>query len=257
MFKLNHTGVESFYETSAYKQVIRDVSLRLGVDGLDPRIIEDMFVMCQLEQSWQLEANKAFAWCSVFNPDELRVFDYLEDLFYYHTKSHGFYMNEHLMCSTIIDMLAHLESKDPGPKVITYFVHSTNLYLVLTALGVVRDLEPLTGDNYDQMSNRLFKSSKIMPFSSNFAAVKYECTNKDMTGNVSKILFLLNQRPIRSLHWCDNGFCDWATVKEKWRRFTPNVCKRKFCAPQSLASKLNAVSVGTWIFAVTVLLVLY
>lgn len=254
MMKFNQTEVERFFETPAYKQVIRDVSLRLGVDGLDANTIENMFVMCQMEQSWQLEANNAYAWCSVFTPDELRVFDYGEDLFYYNTKSHGFYMNEHLMCLTIVDMLDYLVSKHSGPKVVTYFVHSTNLYLVLTALGVLRDSEPLRGDNFDQMNDRLFKSSEIMPFSSNFAAVKYECTNKDAVGNHSKILFLLNQRPIRSLRWCPNGFCDWTMIKKKLRQFTPNVCKRNFCARRSAALKLAAVSVGLWIFAITVLM---
>lgn len=173
----------------------------------------------------------------------MKVFDYLEDLGYYYTKSSGFYTNEHTPCMTIFDMLEYLDANDNiTPKVSTYFVHSTLMYLILTALGIIRDIEPITADNYERMNNRLFKSSEIVPFSSNFAAVKYNCNIIDTNANVTKILFLLNQKPIQTMKWCKNGFCDWTMVKEKLRRFTPSVCNRTFCLPEkSVATNLSTI----------------
>lgn len=153
-------------------------------------------------------------------------------------------------------MLDFIDGNASMPKVATYFVHSTMMYLLLTALGVIRDIEPITADNYERMANRLFKSSETVPFSSNFAAVKYDCNvANERNENVSKILFLLNQKPIETIRWCKNGFCDWTTVKEKLRRFTPSVCNRTFCLPEkSIAAASVTLSTTNNIFMIVVFL---
>lgn len=59
------TEVAKFLQSSIFKQMMRDVSLRLGFDDkiLDLETIKDIWVRCQYEQSWK--SNLPDVWCSV------------------------------------------------------------------------------------------------------------------------------------------------------------------------------------------------
>jgi multiple inositol-polyphosphate phosphatase / 2,3-bisphosphoglycerate 3-phosphatase len=101
------------------------------------------------------------------------VLEYKEDLKYYYKSGHGSPLNEPIACAAVKDMLTQLDDKN-GAKTIAYFTHSSELQLFLVALGAAKDDTPLRADNYDQMKNRLWRTSAIGPFTTNVAAVKYE-----------------------------------------------------------------------------------
>lgn len=163
---------------------------------------------------------------------------------YYYMKSYGYDINKYLDCYTVTDMLEHLSSDQKQPKVIAYFVHSTLLYTFLTALDIAKDSEPLLADNIDRMTNRKFKSSEILPFSANFAAVEYKCNgnvSSSSTADQYKIMFLLNQKPI-NIDWCQpNGFCNLADVQKALSKFNRDNCSNLFCKPNS-SSKIVQLS---------------
>lgn len=124
-------------------------------------------------------------------------------------------------------MLQQLQSPDDSPKVIAYFAHSTLIHLFLTTLGVLKDDEPPRADNYYRMHSRKYKSSEAVPFSANFAAIKYECPNDKHDKN--KVMFVLNQKPLK-MNWCNGRFCNLSDLKKMYNsRFTPEHCEQNFC----------------------------
>lgn len=98
-------------------------------------------------------------------------------------------------------------------KVSAYFTHSTTLYLFLTALGAFEDQVPLRADNYSQQKYRKFRSSKMIPYGANFAAIRYQCTGTNQRDNIEKVLFLQNQIPL-VMPWCKNrnGICSVSEI---------------------------------------------
>lgn len=85
---------------------------------------------------------------------------------------YGNALNTRLACSLVEDMLTHLESQTM-PKVVAYFAHSATIQLLFTALGAVKDTDGLRADNYQQLMQRKWRSSKISTFASNLAVIKY------------------------------------------------------------------------------------
>lgn len=131
-------------------------------------------------------------------------------------------LNTKLACELVQDMLNKLDSSS-GPASI-YFSHSTTLQLFLTALGIAADATPLRADNYEQMANRKWQTSQISPFTTNVAAVRYDCASGP------KIQFFLNERPIVDLDWCVNGLCDLTDVKQRFANFASADCSSYFCS---------------------------
>lgn len=60
------------------------------------------------------------------------------------------------------------------PQGIFYFTHSSSLQLFLVAMGVAKDTTPLTASNYDDMGDRKWSTSHLVPFAGNLAAVFYK-----------------------------------------------------------------------------------
>lgn len=133
------------------------------------------FSMCRFDQAFKLD--RPSPWCSAFTPSQVDDLEYLYDLETYYGRGYGIELNNRLACAAISDMIHHLET-DSEPNAVAYFTHSESVLLLLTALGAVKDSQPLRADNYYNMSHRKWRSSEITPFASNFAAVKYSCPNE-------------------------------------------------------------------------------
>lgn len=166
-----------------------------------------------------------FNFIKAFTPSNIKILEYAEDIQFYYRKSHGSHMNLRLACPTFVDMIQHLNKNDStSPKVILYFTHSTLIYLLLTILGTIDDAIMLKSDNYKEMQYRKFQSSKICPFGSNIAAIKYECDD-----SIDKVLFLHNQKRL-NISWCDSGLCNWSDFKLKYSEFISGDCETMFCS---------------------------
>lgn len=69
------------------------------------------------------------------------------------------------------------------PKVSAYFTHSGTLLKLMAHIGLNKDEEHLTANNFPMMSNRKFKTSKIDSFATNLAFILF----KYVSHTVSKI----------------------------------------------------------------------
>lgn len=152
----------------------------------------------------------------MFIPEEVKVLEYAKDLSGYYEFGYGSEMNRMIQCSTLRDMISHLES-NVDPRVTVYFGHSSALLLHLTALGVNEDGTKLTAKNFNKMYERKWSTSKMSPFAGNLAVVRYDNDN---------VKFFLNEELIE-FNWCTNGVCNLNQVKNQYKQF--NNCEQKSC----------------------------
>ncbi|XP_070070518.1 multiple inositol polyphosphate phosphatase 1-like [Drosophila takahashii] len=226
-FPYKNEGSEffKFQHSELYNDTLANISTRLGFDNpLDVTDIKLIYDMCRFDQAWNVESKSA--WCGAFLPEDVTVFEYLDDLNYYYGYGYGFPKSgkDKLNCNLVQDLLKRLNST-VSPHVVAYFGHSTGLLYLLVALGFQKDNTHLTADNYGNMTNRLWKSSRIDPFAGNLMAVKYDCP-KESDGD--KVVFFLNQQAVQ-LDWCKEGVCKWSDVLEKYKTISEANCDEYFC----------------------------
>ncbi|XP_063698995.1 multiple inositol polyphosphate phosphatase 1-like [Culicoides brevitarsis] len=214
---------QKFIDSKVGQKFVSDVSMRLGFKfNLSLKQIDTIWDMCRYEQAWHLD--KYSAWCSAFTKSQVEVMEYLEDIKYYYKQGYGNELNSNLACSLAQDLLMHMGS-DKNPSLQAYFAHSSTIQLFLTALGVAKDRESLRADNFDDMKYRHFRTSKIGPFATNIAAVKYDCP-RDAEPN--KIMFYLNEKPV-NFEWCKVGLCEYSALLRHLKRFQHADCNSFFC----------------------------
>ncbi|OAD62582.1 Multiple inositol polyphosphate phosphatase 1 [Eufriesea mexicana] len=209
-----------------FRQIIDDISQRLGFPNslsLDDAVI--MYTSCVFENAWYI--NEKSPWCAAFTKDELQLFEYEEDLYYYYHSSYGQEMSSAVGCPPLKDMFTRFAKLENGtssdePQGVFYFTHSSALQLFLTSMGIAKDAVPLTASNFDSMGNRKWSTSHLAPFAANLAAIFYECNSS------YKVRFYLNERPLE-YEGCQMGVCDWDYLKEQ---IGPNAfnCNADFCS---------------------------
>lgn len=91
-------------------------------------------------------------------------------------------------------------------KVFLGFSHSEVLKIILTRFGLFENEIYLTDDfkdAYKKSSNREWRASRIMPFNSNFAFVKYNCENPINGKMIPRLATFYQEQPIKIVN-CDN-----------------------------------------------------
>ncbi|PSN48762.1 hypothetical protein C0J52_05187 [Blattella germanica] len=78
---------------------------------------------------------------------------------------------------------------------------------MLLSFGVGKDKHHLSHCNYNQMKNRRWRTSKLIPFAANLVAVFFRCDK----GEPFLVQFYFNEQPME-VEGCENGLCDWTMV---------------------------------------------
>lgn len=93
-----------FTETNQeFLQMNRDVARRLGFKfSLNATIIQDIYDLCRYEKAWNVDQKSA--WCSAFNTNQLKLFEYADDLQSYYKYGYGNEMNRKLGCPLVKDL---------------------------------------------------------------------------------------------------------------------------------------------------------
>lgn len=160
--------------------------------------------------------------------------EYGAELYNYYRDSYGFDFAQKLPCRVVNDLIAQMDDPSAANKVIAYFSHSTILLMLLSAFGTFYDSTPLRADNFRQQANRQFRVSKISPYASSMAAVKYKCP-ADMIGE--KILFLLNQKPL-AMTWCKEGaVCTINEIRNMMAKSPMKSCRSDMCKVKKVHKK--------------------
>lgn len=152
----------------------------------------------------------------LFTSRELKVLEYANDLKHYYEFGYGSDINRQIQCSSVRDMVSHLEFS-VDPRVTVYFGQSPSLLLHLTAMGAFQDEKKLTAKTFSKMSQRKWSTSRMSPFAGNFAAIRY---------NTKQVKFFLNEELIQ-FDWCPNGICQLADVRRTFKEL--NNCDTIHC----------------------------
>ncbi|KDR19047.1 multiple inositol polyphosphate phosphatase 1-like isoform X3 [Zootermopsis nevadensis] len=201
------------------------VSSRLGFDKtLDIDDINLIYSACRYDKAWHLD--KVSPWCAAFTDDDLKVLEYREDLELYYSTGYGNDLNKKVGCPPVKDFLdrfSDIEKGNAQPAGVLYFTHHEMILLLLTSLGFDKDQQPLTSKNYDQMSNRQWRSSVISPFAANLAAVFFECG----VGEPYRVQLYFNEH-LLDIDGCTKGLCDWSYFKKQFGSISSS-CNLDFC----------------------------
>lgn len=110
--------------------------------------------------------------------------------------------------------------------------HVVVILSMMTALGLYKDDKPLFAENRESMTNRNFKTSRIVPFSSNLGFVLYSCESMDREDPSLMLQLLVNEEPVK-IPVCDSFFCPYDTVRQSLSGLT-NQCDLKDVCERSL-----------------------
>lgn len=166
------TEPDNFRDTTIYKNLVKDVSSRLGYDDkLKGSKIRTMYKCCRYDNAWNVD--ELSPWCSIFTPDQIKVLSYADDLKHFYKTGPGAEINDNVACPLVADFIRHIDSTDD--RTFVMFSHSSSMGLFFNALGIGHGDGTLTSKNYEQfIDERNFRTARILPFAANFAVVKYE-----------------------------------------------------------------------------------
>lgn len=191
----SYRELNSFKKSKLVLKMIDEFKKRHLVDEnfkVDPEDLMILSIFCDIERAHRMELN----YCQLFTYEDSILLEYLHDLKSYWLKSHGVKTNAIVSCNLIVDWLNEtqkfIENRADKKSVLFRFGHAENIYPLVAALNLFKDKDHLQSHNYDSLINRLYKSSKVAPFSSNLALLLIKCD----TSNEYKVLLLINELPI-------------------------------------------------------------
>ncbi|XP_011496891.1 PREDICTED: multiple inositol polyphosphate phosphatase 1-like [Ceratosolen solmsi marchali] len=239
-YDTDHVNDESdkFILGTEYQNLIQNVSSRLGFShNINNESIGLMYDMCRYEKAWEI--NRLSIWCSIFNKQELKILEYLEDLNHFYYTGPGREINKKLGCPLVKDMFEHFRNLESGhdenePKGIFYFSHTVTLQNFMAALDIDKDSTPLLASNYHSVTRRHYRTSMHGAFGTNIVAVFYRCSD---VHSPNKVMFYINEIPLL-MDGCKVGLCDWEFLKERFGR-TAEECNLNFCFNPNDASVFN------------------
>jgi len=147
---------------------------------LDKDELVSVWSICRYETAWN-KANLS-PWCNLFNETSLEAFEYREDLGYYYGKSYPYNITLESVQPVWEDLISRLDEVKLGAPVqnstVFIFSHSSAANPFMSTLGLYKDPEILTAQDWPA-KDRLWKSSKIGSFATNFILIVADCEEED------------------------------------------------------------------------------
>ena len=203
-----------FEQSETMLSVEQSVTAYLGVN-VTLSELDAMYVMCNFDLAWSPAAPSP--WCRVFSDRDLRVMEYREDLEYYWVDGPGHEVTGKQACVLAKDMVDTFHNISQGHLNLNgsfYFTHSGTILKLLAFLGVFEDPDNLKSDNFDQMSDRKWKTSEIGPFGGNIAFVLQNC------GDSGHKLGLFVNEQLTLIPGCDDVWCPLRTFVQNYPQVT-------------------------------------
>ena len=123
------------------------------------------------------------------------------------------------------------------------FGHAETLGPLYAILGLFNDSLPIRADNREQQEERLFRISKIMPFSANLVFVMYECVPEEFkdheeveTADYYLQLFV-NEKP-HLIPGCKEMHCPYNQVRERYSHYIDRCDIKQMCKKSPLKDEL-------------------
>uniref|UniRef100_G3UM94 Multiple inositol polyphosphate phosphatase 1 n=1 Tax=Loxodonta africana TaxID=9785 RepID=G3UM94_LOXAF len=191
----NATGlyhVEAFKTRPEMEDIKQKVAanLQVPVKDLYTDLIQVAFSTCSFDLP--IKGIKP-PWCDVFDIDDAKILEYLNDLKQYWKRGYGCTINSWPSCILFEDILKQRSHQISFP-VILQFGHAETLPL-LSLMGYFKDKkEPLTAYSYKEQTLWKFRSSHIVPYASNLVFLLYHCENAKTPKEEFQMQMLLNEK---------------------------------------------------------------
>ncbi|XP_062988999.1 multiple inositol polyphosphate phosphatase 1 [Elgaria multicarinata webbii] len=228
--------LDAFKEGLEMKKVVEKIAntLCLPVNDLNADLVQVAFFTCSFGLAIK---NINTPWCSLFNKEDAKVLEYLNDLKQYWKRSYGYDINSRSSCILFQDIFKHLdqaimESKSSKPissPVILQFGHAETLLPLLALMGYFKDEQPLKAHNYHRQLHRKFRSGRIVPYASNLLFVLYHCDQARSPEEEYKIQILLNEQLLRFPHSGETVSL-YASLKNHYKDYLQNCHFAEVCA---------------------------
>ncbi|XP_057591123.1 multiple inositol polyphosphate phosphatase 1 isoform X1 [Hippopotamus amphibius kiboko] len=199
--------VEAFKTGPEMQNILKKVAgiLQVPVNNLNADLIQVAFFTCSFDLA--IKGVKS-PWCDVFDIDDAKVLEYLNDLKQYWKRGYGYTINSRSSCTLFQDIFQHLDkaveqkqsSQPISSPVILQFGHAETLLPLLSLMGYFKDKEPLTAYNYKEQMHRKFRSGHIVPYASNLIFVLYHCKNAKTPKEEFQVQMLLNEKVLPLAH---------------------------------------------------------
>ncbi|XP_060498984.1 multiple inositol polyphosphate phosphatase 1 [Panthera onca] len=199
--------VEAFKTGPEMQNILKKVAatLQVPVNNLNADLIQVAFFTCSFDLA--IKGVKS-PWCDVFDIDDAKVLEYLNDLKQYWKRGYGYTINSRSSCTLFQDIFQHLDkaieqkqrSQPVSSPVVLQFGHAETLLPLLSLMGYFKDKEPLTAYNYKEQMHRKFRSGHIVPYASNLMFVLYHCKNAKTPKEEFRVQMLLNEKVLPLAH---------------------------------------------------------
>ncbi|XP_008068838.2 multiple inositol polyphosphate phosphatase 1 isoform X1 [Carlito syrichta] len=199
--------VEAFKTGPEMQNILQKVAatLHVPVNNLSADLIQVAFFTCSFDLA--IKGVKS-PWCDVFDIDDAKVLEYLNDLKQYWKRGYGYAINSRSSCTLFQDIFQHLDkavkqkqrSQPVSSPVILQFGHAETLLPLLSLMGYFKDKEPLTAYNYKEQMHRKFRSGHIVPYASNLIFVLYHCEDAKTPKEEFRVQMLLNEKVLPLAH---------------------------------------------------------
>ncbi|KAJ2799471.1 hypothetical protein H4R20_004426 [Coemansia guatemalensis] len=206
---------QSTFDKLYGKEIRKHISYKLGISSaiLDVNAIQTIYAMCGYDMSLYGEHNH---WCSLFNERIAALLELRGDIRYSRVYgSNGANINNHIACSLFTEIMWEAERalRDTNRAVSIFrFGHAETIMFVSNLLKLDQTLgsvePPIAGNmSFDDSLRRGFRSSKLIPFSSNLGIELYK-------GPSAQGFFrlLLNERVVR-LPGCHKDTCPLSDLR--------------------------------------------
>lgn len=231
-----------FAGSEAFIQLLLRFSER---NGLRVTLNFDSLVLVYRACSYELAIHRHSPWCALFTGAELQVLDYLMDISEYFD-AYGTEAHRKLACTVISDLYRKLEqlttmtttSNQAAKNATLYFSHENLLSKVISFFGLLDHFPP---HHHPPGSEQIclpadgsrWRSSLLVPFGTNFAAVLYRCPVSsgddpakegaseaaESPSSTWKLLTLLNEVPV-VVRGCSAALCPLEQFFAEYRQWT-------------------------------------
>uniref|UniRef100_A0A224YP67 Multiple inositol polyphosphate phosphatase 1 n=1 Tax=Rhipicephalus zambeziensis TaxID=60191 RepID=A0A224YP67_9ACAR len=222
-----------FLDSAMVQEMMQAMSRRLGVN-VSTDDVRLMAKMCAFEvalRGWS-------PFCYLFDKEDLDLLEYAEDLDDYEEDAYGNERSVALGCLLVEEMVDKIREKlrtsltggasfHTHLRAALYFTHAAVMKSLVAKLGLGRAAPPLRASNYCRYrTHRPWRSSRLVPFTANFALVLFQCGSSQLT-----VLPILNERTVW-LPGCRSVFCPL----EDFLRSSVVQSSRN-CDPEKICSK--------------------
>ncbi|KAL0964456.1 hypothetical protein UPYG_G00324100 [Umbra pygmaea] len=189
--------MDKFKSSAEMRRVQEKVADRLQVpySNITSDMAEAAFFLCSYELAIK---NIISPWCDLLDAEDALVLEYANDLKQFWKRGYGQDINSKSSCVLFHDVFSRLDraaneirSGSNVTKAVTIQVgHAETLLPLLTLLGFFKDSTPLTSNNFASQGQRVFRTSRMLPYAANLVLVLSDCS-----GDLH-LQALLNEKPI-------------------------------------------------------------